>query len=126
MATRIFGREPALWLTFVATAVRLFSAFVVDLSADQQAVLNAVAAAVAGFVIAKAVHRGQPAAVLGLVHALLALGVGFGANIGAEAQAVIMSFVGAVLAMFVRTQVIAPVPVNPVPTPVPGGSTPID
>jgi hypothetical protein len=107
---RIFGRDPALWLTLIATAVRLFSAFVIDLSADQQAVLNAVAAAVAGFVIAKVTHQGQPAAILGLVHALLALGVGFGLHMDPDTQALVMSFVGLVISMFIRTQVIAPVP----------------
>jgi hypothetical protein len=103
---RIFGRDPALWLTLIATAVRLFSAFVIDLSADQQAVLNAVA----GFVIAKVAHQGQPAAILGLVHALLALGVGFGLHMDPDTQALVMSFVGLVISMFIRTQVIAPVP----------------
>ena len=37
------SRDPALWLTLFATAVRLFAAFVINLTGEQQAVLNAAA-----------------------------------------------------------------------------------
>lgn len=105
-----FSRDPALWLTLVATAVRLASAFVFHLSGEQQAVLNAVATAVAALTVAVWVrHDGQVAAILGAAQALLALAIGFGLNVSAENQAVIMSFVGAVAAAFIRTQVVAPV-----------------
>lgn len=106
---RIWGREPAVWLTLIATAVRLLGAFVIDLTDGQQAVLNAAAAAGAALIVAFLVRDGQVAAVLGLAQALLALAVGFGLHIDADHQAVIMSFVGGVIAMFVRTQVTAPV-----------------
>lgn len=110
---KILGREPALILSLVASSIRLLAAFVIDLSADQQAVLNAAAAAVVGLLIAWRVRDGQVAAVLGVVQALLSLGVGFGLHIDAEHQAVIMSFVGTALAAFIRTQVVAPVPPAP-------------
>src|SRR3982751_2466772 len=90
------SRDPALWLTLVATAVRLASAFVFHLTGEQQAVLNAAATALAALIVAV----GQ---------ALLALAIGFGLNVSAENQAVIMSFVGAIAAAFIRTQVVAPV-----------------
>lgn len=104
------SRDPALYLTLFATAVRLAAAFWLDLSGDQQAVLNAAATAVAGVVVAFIVVRDrQVPALLGLAQALLALGVGFGFNLSAESQAIIMSAVGGVLALFTRTQVVAPV-----------------
>lgn len=106
---RIFGREPAVLLSLVATAIRLIAAFWIDLNSEQQALLNAVATAVVGLIIAMVVRDGLVAAVLGGVQALLALAIGFGLNISAEGQAVIMSFTGAFVAMFVRTQVVAPV-----------------
>jgi nicotinamide riboside transporter PnuC len=106
---KLLGREPAIWLSLIATTIRLLAAFLVDLTADQQAILNAVAAAAVGLAIAFVVRDGQVAAVLGLVQAVLSLAVGFGLDISAENQAVIMSFVGTVAAAFVRTQVIAPV-----------------
>ncbi|GGN39377.1 hypothetical protein FHR83_006731 [Actinoplanes campanulatus] len=105
------SREPALYLTLFATLVRLLAAFWLDLSDGQQAVLNATATAVAGLIVAVWVRRdGQVAALLGVVQAVLALAVGFGADLSAESQAVIMSFVGTAAAMFVRTQVDAKTP----------------
>lgn len=105
------SREPALYLTLFATLVRLLGAFAIHLSDGQQAVLNAAATAIAGLIVALWVRRdGQVAALLGVVQAVLALAVGFGADLSAEAQAIIMSFVGAAAAVVVRTQVTAPVP----------------
>ena len=105
-----FSRDPALYLTAFATAVRLVAAFWIDLTADQQAYLNATATAVAGIIVAVVVRRdGQVAAILGGLQAVLALAVGFGAHLTAEQQAIIMSFVGAAAAAFVRTQAVAPV-----------------
>lgn len=112
---KLFGREPAIWLSLAATTIRLLAGFVVDLTEDQQAVLNAVVAAGIGLAIAFMVRDGLVAAILGLVQALLALAVGFGLNIDAEHQALIMSFVGTALAAFVRTQVTAPVPARHAP-----------
>lgn len=107
MTSRL-SRDPALYLTLFATAVRLSAAFFLHLSIDQQAVLNAVATAVAGLIIAFVVAKdGQVAAILGFAQALLALAVGFGLHISADNQAVIMSFVGALVAAFVRTQMTA-------------------
>jgi nicotinamide riboside transporter PnuC len=104
------SREPALYLTLFATIVRLLAAFVFDLTDGQQAVLNAAATAVAGLIVAIWVRRdGQLAGVLGLVQASLALAVGFGAHLTAENQALLMSAVGALAAVFIRTQVTAPV-----------------
>lgn len=105
------SRDPAFYVTLFATVVRLVAAFVIDLSADQQTWLNAGAAAVGGLVVAFWVKReGQVAALTGLASALLAIAVGFGANISAEGQAAIMSFVGVAAAAFIRTQVVAPTP----------------
>jgi hypothetical protein len=111
-----FRREPAIYLTLFATAVRLLGAYVIHLTDGQQAVLNAVATAVASLIVAFLVADGQVAAILGLAQAFLALAVGFGLSIDGEQQAIIMSFVGAAVAMFVRTQVVAPVPAKPVET----------
>jgi hypothetical protein len=74
------------------------------------AVLNAAATAVAGLIVALVVRKdGQVAAILGVAQALLALAIGFGLDLSAERQAVVMSVVGAVAAAFIRSQVVAPV-----------------
>lgn len=113
---KIFGREPALWLALVAVAVKLIAAFGVNVSGDQQAVINTVAAAAVGILVAVTAHDGLGAAVLNFLQAGLAAAVGFGLDWSADRQAVVMSFAAAVVAMWTRTQVTAPVP--PVSRPV--------
>lgn len=107
---KIFGREPAAWLALVAVAVKLIAAFGVDLSTDQQAILNAIAAALVGLIVAVLVHDGLAAALYGVAQAALALAVGFGLGWSADRQAIVLSAVQIAIAMFVRTQVTAPVP----------------
>lgn len=107
---KIFGREPALLLGLVAVIVKVVAAFGVDVTADQQAWINAVAAAVVGLGLAIMAHDGVSAAILGLVQAVIALAVGFGLDWSADKQAIVMSFAAAAVAMFDRTQVTAPVP----------------
>lgn len=106
----IFGREPALWLGLLAAALKLATAFGLDLTADQQSVINAAAAAIIGVAVALLTRDGIPAAILGTAQALLALGLGFGLHVSGDQQAVIMSFVAVAISMFIRTQVTAPVP----------------
>lgn len=105
-------REPAIILTLVATVVRLLTAHWLNVSPDTQAVVNAFVTAASGVVVAIWVkHNGAVPALLGFVQAALALGVGFGWNISAGQQALIMSILGSLAALFVRTQVVAPGPV---------------
>ncbi|MFI7096829.1 MULTISPECIES: hypothetical protein [unclassified Streptomyces] len=118
---KIFGREPAALLTLVAVLVKMLAAFGMDVSSEQQAVVNAVAAAAVGVAVAYTVHDGLGAALLGFVQAVVALAVGFGLDWSAEKQAVVLSVAAAVVAMWDRTQVTAPVsaaalkrPVTPV------------
>lgn len=107
---KILGREPSLILGLVAVIVKTVAAFGLDVTADQQAWINAVAAAAVGLALAVMAHDGIGAAVLGLVQAVIALAVGFGLDWSADKQAIVMSFAAAVVAMFDRTQVTAPVP----------------
>jgi hypothetical protein len=83
---KLFNREPALWLGLIAIVVKLAAAFGVDVSAEQQAVINAVAAAA----------------------------VGFGLDWSAEQQAVVLAAASAVVAMWDRTQITAPAPATAV------------
>jgi hypothetical protein len=102
----IFHREPAVILAFVSALVAVGSNFAFHWSSDQQSLLNAVAAAVVGLFTAWSVDKGGlAAAVMGLASAVLALGLGFGLALDATQQATVMSFVAAVVGMWVRTQV---------------------
>lgn len=107
---KIFNREPAALLAFVAVAIKLIAAFGVNLSSDQQAVLNAVAAAGVGLAVAFMAHNALAAPLYGFAQAALALAVGFGLHWSADRQAVVLSFVQVAIAMFVRTQVTAKTP----------------
>jgi len=52
-------------------------------------------------------------AILGLAQGILALGLQLGWHLTAEQQGAAMAFVGVVVAAYVRTQVVAPVPAEP-------------
>jgi hypothetical protein len=105
------SREPALVLALIATAVQLVSAFFIPLTDVQQGSINAAAAAIAGIATAIWVtHEKLAPAVLGLVQAGLDLGLSFGLHWTPIQQSVVMSFAIALVAMFVRTQVTAPMP----------------
>ena len=112
---KILGREPAQFLGLVAALVALVSSTVLPLSVEQQGVLNAVAVAVIGLVTAAAVSAEKAAAALsGLVQAVLACALAFGAQLSPELQGSIMAFVSAGVAFWLRTQVVAPVPAESV------------
>lgn len=112
---KIFGREPALWLALVAVLVKVLSAFWGHVNVDQQAVINAAAAAAVGLIVAAMVGDGIVAAVLGFVQAVIALAVGFGLHLSSDRQALLMSLATVIVAMFTRTQVVAPVAARPLP-----------
>ncbi|MFJ1993064.1 hypothetical protein [Streptomyces asiaticus] len=115
---KILGREPALLLGLVAVLVKMAAAFGLDVSGEQQAVVNALASALVGLILAVMARDGVGAAVLGFVQASIALAVGFGLDWSAERQAVVLSVAAAVVAMFDRTQVTAPVSASAVARPV--------
>lgn len=105
----IFNREPAQWLGLIAAAIQLLSALFFPLTIEQQGTLNAVAVAVFGIITAFAVS-GEKAAPLvgGFLQSVLACALAFGVHLSPEMQSSTMAFVTAAVALFMRTQVIAP------------------
>ncbi|WP_152646283.1 hypothetical protein [Streptacidiphilus albus] len=114
---KMLGREPVLWLALVEIAIKSLCAMALHLSPDQQSVVNAVVVAAAGVLVAVSTHDGVSGAILGLVQAVIALGVGFGLHWSADQQAMVMSLASAVVSAFVRTQVTAPVSSTSMPQP---------
>lgn len=107
---RIFGREPVYILAAVAIALKLASAYGLDVSGDQQALINTALACIVAVASAVVLRNGAlGAAILQLASAGLALFVGFGLDLSAEQQAGWMSLVAAVLALFEHREVTAPV-----------------
>lgn len=110
---KLFGRDPAMYLEFFAALV-MCAGLIWSFTIDQQSLLNAGAAAIAGIVGAFILHDGQSTAILGGIKALLSLVMGFGLSVSVQWQTAIMMLAGAIVAMYVRTQATAPVP-TPVP-----------
>lgn len=104
------ARDPVVLTNLVAVTVVAISTFVVDLTADQQGVLNGVAVAIAGLISGWKVSDGQLPALLGLFKAVLLCAVAFGLHWNPEQQLVFMALVQGIAMLFVRTQVGAPVP----------------
>lgn len=111
---RIFGREPVYILAFIAVALKLAAAHGLDVSADQQTLINTAlscAVAVASAIVLR--NGAAGAAILQFASAALALFVGFGLHLSAEEQAGWMSLVAAVLAVVEHREVTAPVAAVP-------------
>lgn len=106
---KIFGRDPSLWIGLAGALVSLVGAFIVDLTPDQQGVLNAGAALLVGIIVAKVTHDGVSAAILGAFKGAVAIAVAFHWHISADKQAILYTAVAAAVAMYVRTQATAPV-----------------
>jgi hypothetical protein len=111
---KIFGREPALILGFIAAAVQSLAAFGLSVSPGVQTAVNAIAAAVVAVILAVVLHNGAVgAALMQLATAGMALLVGLGLNWGTDKQGWVMALVAAGIALFTRTQVTPPVPSVP-------------
>ena len=111
---RILGREPSVILGLVAMAVQFVSAFVIEVDQDTQTLINAVAAALVGLIVAFIVGDGAYAALVGLAQAVLALAMNLGLDWSTDKQGAAMLAV-TVLGQFwlVRDRVTAPVPASP-------------
>jgi len=99
-------REPVQIAGFLAMVTQFVSAQWLPLTINQQGALNAAVVAFLGFVAATAVseEKAMPA-FAGLIQAGLAVGLAFDLHLPPNVQAVVMAFVSAVGAWFVRTQV---------------------
>lgn len=106
------AREPALlWMGLVAPIVQAVTAFLLDANPALQGAVNALAAALAGAIVAAVVRSdGQVAAITGVVQAIFALILAFGVPITSEQQSLVMTAVGLIAAVLVRDRVVAPVP----------------
>ncbi|WP_330449834.1 hypothetical protein [Streptomyces anulatus] len=108
---RIFGREPVYILGFLAAALQALTAFGLDVTETQQALVNTFAAAVVGVITAVVLKTGALAAVLlGFAQSGMALAVGFGLDWSTDMQGKVMAAVAALLALWLREKVTAPVP----------------
>jgi hypothetical protein len=108
---RIFGREPVTIFAFIAVALKLSSAYGLDVSAELQAAIMAFLSCVVAVAEAFILKTGAAfAALVNLGHAAIALYLAFGLNMSAEQQATWMLAIEGLVALFiVRPQVTAPI-----------------
>lgn len=107
---KLFGRDPALWSALATTVIAALGAFVLHFTTDQEGALNGIVAAVLGVIVWRVTKDGGPALILGLVKAVLIAAAAWHFNLSPDKQAIVMLLASSVVAMFVRTQVAAPVP----------------
>lgn len=114
---RILGREPVAILAFIAVALKLSSAYGLNVTAEQQAIIMTVLSCVVALAEAVVLRTGAAfAAIVNLAQAGLALFLGFGLEMTAEQQALWMFAVEGLVALFLRREVEAPVTRLPIET----------
>lgn len=112
---KIFGREPVYILAFVAVALKLGSAYGLDVSSEQQGAIMAVLSLLVAVANAIVLRTGAVgAAVINLAQGALALFLAFGLELSAEQQALWMTLIESVVALWIREKVVAPVTILPV------------
>jgi hypothetical protein len=108
---KIFGREPVYILGFIAAFLQALSAFGVDISNTTQTAINAVSAAAVGVITAVVLKTGALAAMLvQFAQAVMALCVGLGLDWSADHQSKVMAAIAALVTLWLRERVTAPVP----------------
>jgi hypothetical protein len=111
---RVFGREPVYILGFIAALLQALSAFGVDISDGTQTAINAVSAATVGVITAIVLKNGALAAMLlQFAQAVMSLFVGLGLDWSADRQSQVMAAIAALLTLWLREKVTAPVPETP-------------
>lgn len=106
---KLFGREPALILGFIAALVKLVG-YQLDVSAGTQTAINVLAAAIVGLILAIVAKNGAwAAALLQVAQAVFALFAGLGWDWSADKQALWMAAIAAGVALYERTQIVPPI-----------------
>jgi hypothetical protein len=108
---KILGREPVYILGFIAALLQALSAFGVDISDGTQTAINAVSAAAVGVITAIVLKNGALASMLlQFAQAVMSLFVGLGLDWSADHQSKVMAAIAALLTLWLREKVTAPVP----------------
>lgn len=108
---KFFGREPVYILGFIAAALQALSAFGVNISDGTQTAINAVSAAAVGVITAIVLKNGALAAMLvQFAQAVMSLCVGLGLDWSADDQSKVMAAIGALVTLWLREKVTAPIP----------------
>ncbi|TXS44926.1 hypothetical protein [Streptomyces sp. OR43] len=123
---KIFGREPVYILAFVAIVLKLGAGYGLNVSDEQQTLINTALACAVAIISAIVLHDGAVgAAIVNFAQAALALFLGYGLDMTAQEQAGWMAAVAGAVALWEHREVTAPVPSTPLERTSPyKGSTP--
>jgi uncharacterized membrane protein len=113
--TKIFGRELAVWLAFIAAVIGVLTSFGINVDPHVQGWITAVVVFVFAVVAAVALHDGIIALATGVVTAAFSLFAAFGLEWPAEKQGYILGALTVILGFFVRTQATSSVPATASP-----------
>lgn len=112
---KIFGREPVYILAFIAIVLKLSAAYGLDVSGEQQGAIMAVLSLIVAVAAAVVLRTGAiGASIVNLGQGALALFLAFGLHMSAETQSLWMVAIEGAVALALRREVEAPVPVLPV------------
>lgn len=106
---KIFHREPAVVIAFIATLLQIGASVGLPVSGEVQGAIVAVLTAAAGVATALkvAADKALPA-LLGFAQAGFALLLALHFHVSADVQSAVAAGITAAVALFVRTQVVAP------------------
>lgn len=105
------GREPVKIGALIAAILGLVSGLGLNVTVDQQGVINGAVVLIVGFINTLVVSEEKALPLIsGVVQASLSVALSFGLLLSPQVQASVMTFVVALVAMWQRTQVSAPVP----------------
>lgn len=103
---KIFGRQPALAIAIVTSAILLFGTFGLKwLSGDQAGLWVAAISAASAVATGLTTRPVAPSIFMGLIGALAAVATAYGLNLAPEVVAAVNSFAVSLLAFFVYGQV---------------------
>ena len=122
---KVFGREPVYILAFLSVALKLSSAYGLDVTAEQQGAIMAVLSLAVAVITAFVLKTGAAgAAIVNLAQGALALFLAFGLEMSAEQQAMWMALVEGAVALVLHREVTAPVSALPIEQSSPVSSAP--
>jgi hypothetical protein len=111
--TKIFSRDQVAWLGLVTAAVQVLLAFGIDVTSTWQVWITAAIVFAFGVVNAIRMHDGAVAFVSAVALALFNLLAAYGLHWTSDTQQALLGALAVIVAFFVRSQVVNPVPPSP-------------
>lgn len=103
-STKIFGREPVLWVTAIQATIVLLAATLTDWTTEQVGSLTLVVFVLGDVTVAYLTKATMLGVLIGLLKAIVSAFAAFGYDLDPDTLAALVAFVTGVLGLFQRTQ----------------------